>query len=166
LRFIRQYPFIMLNNPSLLYKKQALYSINNTSLFNVNQPGVRLKNGNEIAILYNCLGSAEPPAEEWQQLIKMLSACKLTEDDVVCINTAMVSGLSWSSLLQALPVTLIIMFGDLADELSANINVAKYNTYQLNGVRLVRSETLATLTKSPPDKAALWNNCLKPIFAA
>lgn len=153
----------MLSNPSLLYKKQALYVIDGHSVFDVNQPGVRLKRGKEIVLLYHSPGLTEPPTEEWQQLIKILGACKLTEDDVVCINTATVSGLSWSSISKALPVNLVIMFGDLTRYLSANIQVRKHFTYNLNGIQLVKTEPLSVLLKSQADKGNLWT-CLRGIF--
>lgn len=153
----------MLNNPSLLYNKQTLYVIEGDTIFDLNQAGVRLRKGKEIVVLYYYPGLTEPPYDEWQQLVKILGACKLTEDDIVCINTANVKGLSWSSLSRALPISVVVMFGNLTGYLSANVQVHKHITYNLNGVQLVKSEPLSTLIKSQADKGNLWT-CLKKVF--
>jgi hypothetical protein len=99
--------------------------------------------------------------EEREQLMKIIGACKLKEEDVMLVNTAFGKNVNFSWLKNKFNAKVMILFGDVA--LSNNLLVKKHRAYTIDGVRLVKSEDLSKLLKSQPDKKALWDE-LRKIF--
>ncbi len=153
---------LKLSNPALLWAKQKLVKTG-TGVQNKSQTGIEVKQGKEVVIVYRFTNGDFLAGEERTQLLKILGACKLKEDDVVLINEVQVQNVSLSWLRSNFPLKTLLLFGDI--EISKNFQLKKYFTYNLDGLQIVKSEPIAKLLTSGADKKALWEE-LKKIFGA
>ena len=151
---------IELNRPELVFDKQKVYSTG-SDVENKTMTGVEVKSGKEVVILFSQAPGETLQGEERSQLLKIITACKLKEEDIVLVNTAFAPNVSLSWLRKNFPVKTVMVFGDMA--LSKNLVLKKYFAYSIDGLKLVRSEPLARLLKSDADKKALWGE-LKKVF--
>ncbi len=149
-----------LTNPVLLFNKQKLVNLK-SPVGNSLIAGIEANKGKEIVILYRYEGSEFLTADDKNQLLKILSACKLKEEDVVLINTAVEKNSSLRWLRKNFRLRTLIVFGDI--EISPNLTLKKYFTYRIDGLQIIKSEPIAKLIKSAPDKKALWEE-LKGLF--
>lgn len=153
---------LKLSNPALLWAKQKLVKTG-TGVQNKSQTGIEVKQGKEVVIVYRFTNGDFLAGEERTQLLKILGACKLKEDDVVLINAVQVQNVSLSWLRSNFPLKTLLLFGDI--EISKNFQLKKYFTYNIDGLQIVKSEPIAKLLTSAADKKALWEE-LKKIFGA
>ncbi len=148
-----------LSHPELLLKRDKVMITN--AIGSTIQMGVQLKGLKGVMIVFHSPKSEFLEGEERSQLMKIVSACKLAEDDVMLINTAFAKNVSFSWLKNNLGAKAILVFGEIP--LSNNLNLRKYEAYTIDGVRMVKSEGLTKLLGSQPDKKALWDQ-LRKIF--
>src|ERR1043165_2100827 len=151
---------LQISRPDLLFSKQKLFNTG-TGVENVKGTGIQAQNGKEVVALYSFAAKAHLEGEERTQLFKILTACKLKEEDVVLGNLAFASQASVNWLRQQFPVKTLIIFGDLP--VGRNLQVAKCHTFIIDGVNIVRSEPLSKLLTSAADKKSLWDE-LKVVF--
>ena len=151
---------LQLSNPSQLFNQQKIFSLN-ADVEKIFHKGIELKQGKEIIILYRFDADEFIKGDERVQLLKILSACKLKEEDVVVINTAVAENISLSWLRNNFPVNTLIVFGEI--KLTNNLQFKKHIAYNIDGIQIVYSEPITKLLSSANDKKALWIE-LKKIF--
>ena len=149
-----------ISNPVQLFSKQKLIKTN-SHVENKPTAGIEVKKGKEVVILYRFDGGEFLAGEERAQLLKIMGACKLKEEDVVLVNTAVAKSITLTALRERFALKTLLVFGEIA--VSQNFELKKYHTYQLDGLQIVKSEPIAKLIKSPADKKALWEE-LKGVF--
>jgi hypothetical protein len=149
-----------LSNPALLWAKQKLVKTS-TGVQNKSITGIEVKQGKEVVVVYRFTAGEFLAGEERTQLLKILGACKLKEEDVVLINVAQVQNVSLSWLRSNFPIKTLLVFGDI--EISKNFQLKKYFTYNIDGLQIVKGEPIAKLLTSGADKKALWEE-LKRVF--
>lgn len=150
---------LQLNHPGLLLKRDKVMITNMVS--GVTQAGVQLPGAKGVIIVFHSAKAEFLEGEERSGLMKIVNACKLTEEDVMLVNAAYAKNVSFSWLKNNLKANVIIVFGDIA--LSHNLNLRAYKAYTIDSVKIVKSEGLAKLLGSQTDKKALWDQ-LRKIF--
>ncbi len=151
---------LQITRPDLLFAKQKVFNIT-TGVENPKPIGIQGKKGSETVILYSFTSREILGGEERTQLFKILTACKLTESEVTLVNLAFAPQASVSWLRSQFPVKTLIIFGDLP--VGRNLRVSKNHTFNIDGINVIRSESLTTLLTSAADKKALWEE-LKIVF--
>lgn len=149
-----------ISNPVQLFAKQKVVNTN-SNVENQLLTGIEVKIGKEIVVVYRFDGGEFLAGEERTQLLKILDACKLKEEDVVLINTAKVKSFSLAWLRSNFPVQTLLVFGEI--EISKNFQLKKHFTCSIDGLKIVKGEALTKLIKSPNDKKALWEE-LRKVF--
>ena len=145
---------IKITQPETLLSKQKVFSINNLV-------ENKLVGGKQSVVVFFENKGIEPlPAAEKEQLFKILTACKLKEEDVLLINTEF-NKTSLSVLRASYPVKVAIAFGDIA--FSKNIQPKNYHALFVDNIRLLKSEALPLLMSKPDKKKLLWAE-LQKIF--
>ena len=151
---------IQISRPALVFDKQKIYRTQSDVEKKALQ-GIEGKDGNKIMVLFSSATSETLQGEERTQLLKILTACKLKEDDVILVNAAVTKNSSLKWLRKNFQLHTLIVFGEI--EISKNLALKKYHTYHIDGLQIIKSEPIAKLIKSAPDKKALWEE-LKGVF--
>jgi len=151
---------LQITQPATIFNKQKIYSTGN-GVENKTMTGVEVKAGKEVVILFSQPTSETLKGEERTQLIKIITACKLKEEDIVLVNTAFAKTASLSWLRGNFPVKTVIVFGEIA--VSKNLQLKKHVAYNIDGIKMVKSEPLTKLLTSGADKKALWEE-LRVVF--
>ncbi|HLP51310.1 MAG TPA: hypothetical protein VK154_10530 [Chitinophagales bacterium] len=151
---------LQLTSPSLIFNKKKLFKTA-VAVENSKTVGIEGKDAAETVLLFTSEAGELLKGEERTQLMKIVSACKLKEDDVVLVNASFAKNLSLAWLRKSFPVKTLIVFGDM--EISKNLKLRKHYAYTIDGVQMLKSEPLQKLFKSDADKKALWME-LKKVF--
>ena len=154
-----------ITEPELLFQSEKI--------FRTHAEGLSENNIRKGTVVVYANPSAEKlPDAEWNKLLEILRACKLKEEEVGFVNAAK-QKVTFSSLRkqftaenkpatsgsaeerQAASATLnIIIFGDI--ELSRNLQIKKFHWFEIDGVKILKSEPVSKLLKSEPDRGTLW----------
>lgn len=151
---------LQIRRPATIFDKQKVYSTGN-GVENKTMTGVEVKTGKEVVILFSQPATEILKGEERTQLIKIITACKLKEEDIVLVNTAFAKTALLSWLRKNFPVKTLIVFGEIA--VSKNLSLKKHIAYNIDGIKMVKTEPLTKLLTSGADKKALWEE-LRVIF--
>ncbi|HRO41498.1 MAG TPA: hypothetical protein PL009_01595 [Flavipsychrobacter sp.] len=106
---------------------------------------------------------AKGSAEE-TQLIKMLHACQLTEEDYNIIQFQNDTQLAWHLLRDQLQVKSVILLGVNPQQLGVSAHFMPHQLSRFNNCNWILTETLETLLSRTEIKGHLWNYGLKPAF--
>lgn len=100
-------------------------------------------------------------------LKKILNAKKVTLAEDVFLLPINEAHLSISQLKKDFPIAQIIFFETNPNQLGLNIDLPKYQTIEINGLTIMRSDPISTIEKNESLKRSLWG-CLKdwPILEA
>lgn len=102
---------------------------------------------------------------EQEQLDKILSACKLSEDTLNTIQLDESERIAWHQLKEVAHPSVVILFGihPLSLGVSALFRLNWLNNF--DGISWIPTLSLAELEQQPQAKKDLWANALKPLFA-
>jgi hypothetical protein len=151
---------LQITRPDLIFEKQKLFRTQR-DVENKDKRGIQIKDGKEVIVLYSSPDNEALAGEERTQLFKIVNACKLKEEDVVLVNAAFAKNFSINWLKSNFWLKTVIVFGDIA--LSKNLVIRKHVAYNIDGVNIVKSESLTKLLTSAADKKALWEE-LRKVF--
>ncbi len=138
--------------PQLLFNKTGIYRIpGNLGVEKnlTNGPGSK-----QVLILTGYTADTLP-AEEKSQLLKILGACKLQEADILILPAYS------NALRKAAAIQKVLIFGDLSG--MGAITFPKNRLTLLDGVQVIKTESLAVLSKNDVAKKQLWGE-LKKMF--
>lgn len=113
-----------------------------------------------VVVFFEDKNNEQLPATENEQLFKILTACKLKEEDVLLLNTAFQKH-TLATLRTVYALKAVIVFGDVA--ISKNMQLKAYQALFVDNIRLLKSEALQVLMIKPDKKMLLWKE-LQKIF--
>lgn len=145
---------IKITQPESLFNTKKVFNINNAvkSKF--------IEGKQTVAVFFENKSVEQLPAAEKEQLFKILTACKLKEEDVLLVNTAFEKE-TLSGLRTAYSLKAAIVFGDAA--ISKNMQLKNYHALLIDNISLLKSEALQILMVKPDKKKLLWAE-LQKIF--
>ncbi len=103
------------------------------------------------------------PDNELNFLLGILSACKLTMEDVAIVNIKKNKPFSYKAIEQELAAEKIILFGVASSVIGLPLEFPHYQIQQYNNQTYLSAGTLAHIKDDKAEKTRLWN-CLKQIF--
>lgn len=104
------------------------------------------------------------PDNELNFLLGILSACKLTMEDVAIVNIKKNKPVSYKALEQELKAEKIILFGVESSAIGLPLEFPPYQIQQYNNQTYLSAGILANIQDDKAEKTKLWN-CLKQIFS-
>ena len=96
-------------------------------------------------------------------LLGVLSACKLTMEDVAIINIAKNTNANYKTIEIELKAEKIILFGINPSQIDLPLEFPLYQIQQYNNQTYVAAASLGVIQVEKVEKTKLWN-CLKQIF--
>ena len=148
--------------------KNSLIELNNNqtlSQSSTEQPFTTLGNNKkEILILISNDESLYLPEDEFNFLTGILTACKLTMDDIALLNIKKNKNCNYKSITKALKPAIFILFGVKAHEIELPLSVPDYQIQVYNDQTYVFSPALPILSNDRNEKLKLWD-ALKKIFS-
>jgi hypothetical protein len=147
LNIANPHPMMELSNPAALFGGQKIYRLP----ANVEKPG-HLK-PYKVIVVY---GFSAPvlPAHLQALADKIIDSCRFSNNEALYVN-AEAAEISLGWLQNSYSPHLILVFGEIG--LSRNLSALKKNVAcQINGVKIIKTDTLEQLDKSKADKTAFW----------
>ena len=96
-------------------------------------------------------------------LLGVLSACKLTMEDVAIVNIAKNTDANYKNIESELKAEKVILFGVKPAQLNLPLEFPLYQIQQYNKQTYVAAASLNVIQIDKVEKTKLWN-CLKQIF--
>jgi hypothetical protein len=121
------------------------------------------KNARNIAILVNIPDVVYLPEKELDFLVGIMSACKLSMNDIAIINLASNERLDYGSIKKQLPYDKIFLFDVATSSLQIPLQVPHYQIQKYDQVVFLLAPSLAELENNREEKKKLWMS-LKKIF--
>ena len=139
---------------------QLLAKIQPISTFNI--LGNNLK---RVAIIVENPDTLHLADDQLNFLLGVLSACKLTMEDVAIINIAKNTTATYKTIELELKAEKIILFGVKPSQIDLPIEFPPYQIQQYNNQTYIAASLLNEIQLDKAEKTKLWN-CLKQIFTA
>lgn len=121
-------------------------------------------NRSKVIIVVENNEAAFLPDNQLNFLLGILSACKLTMEDVAIINIYINKAITYKAITFELKAEKIILFGVTPAQLNLPVEFPSYQIQQYNNQTYVTAAILANIESDKTEKTKLWN-CLKQIFA-
>ncbi len=121
-------------------------------------------NRNRVIIIIENDETIYLPDTQLNFLLGILSACKLTMDDVAILNIKKNKTVSYKAIELELKAEKIILFGVSAVQIELPIEFPYYQIQQYNNQTYVNAAPLSHLQDDKAEKTKLWN-CLKLLFS-
>jgi hypothetical protein len=104
------------------------------------------------------------PDDQLNFLLGILSACKLTMEDVAIINIKKNKSVNYKTIQLELKAEKIILFGVTPEQIDLPLQFPNYQIQQYNKQTYITAAVLSYIENDKAEKTKLWN-CLKQIFA-
>ena len=121
-------------------------------------------NRSKVIIVVENNEAAFLPDNQLNFLLEILSACKLTMEDVAIINIHINKAITYKAITLELKAEKIILFGVTPAQLNLPVEFPSYQIQPYNNQTYVTAAMLANIESDKTEKTKLWN-CLKQIFA-
>lgn len=121
-------------------------------------------NRSNVVILIENSETVYLPDDQLNFLLGILSACKLTMEDVALININKNKAINYKSIALELKAEKIILFGVSPDQIDLPLEFPFYQIQQYDKQTYVTAAKLPDIEKDKAEKTKLWN-CLKQVFA-
>ena len=104
------------------------------------------------------------PDDQLSFLLGILSACKLTMEDVAIINLKKNKAVTYKAIEQELKAEKIILFGISPAQIELPLEFPLYQIQLYNNQTYITAAILTYIQDNKAEKTKLWN-CLKQIFS-
>ena len=121
------------------------------------------KNSKNILIIVNDKESVFLPENLFDFLLGILTACKLSMNDVVLLNTDKNPGVTYNELVNNFQPVIIILFGVDPAILNFPLVFPFFQLQKYNQQVCLNAPSLEILSSEKSQKIQLWN-CLKKLF--
>lgn len=121
-------------------------------------------NKKDITIVVNSNEALHLPDDELNFLLGILSACKLTMEDVAVLNIKKNESANYQSIAASLKAKTVLIFGVDCLEINLPIQFPNYQIQSYNNQVYLTSPSLSIVRNDKVEKTKLWN-CLKQIFS-
>ncbi len=118
-------------------------------------------NTNGVAIVYS--SNASMPAEDREQLNKILAALKLDPAAVGMVNIANVAPPVFTNIVKRLNCKYMLVFGATPVDLGMLVAAKRYVELPMQGVQVLFSDSIELLRQDAKRKRYLWD-CLQVTF--
>ncbi|MBL7713186.1 MAG: hypothetical protein JNL13_11995 [Chitinophagaceae bacterium] len=105
-----------------------------------------------------------PGSEEEQQLVKMLSACKLSPDKYTVVKLAPGENRAWFRLRPELQPSIVLLLGVHPAQLGISALMRPHDINPFDGARFVPTASLAELLTNAALKQHLWTNVFRVLY--
>lgn len=122
-------------------------------------------NRSRVAIIIEDEENIYLPDYSLNFLLGILSACKLTMEDVAIANIYKNKNVTYKNIEIELKADKIILFGVTAAQIGLPLEFPLYQIQKYNQQTYVAAGKLIEIEKNKTEKTHLWN-CLKQIFSA
>jgi hypothetical protein len=139
---------------------ETLYAINEGCVTKNEQ--VKTLKKSKVVVLFKHQNK-NMPANEYDLLVKMLEACKLSVNEVGLINQQYHDCTSFLAIKEQTNARIIISFGIIAPKMNLSIHLPAYTITTFADVQLLLAHPLASIAKDKTKKIALWQK-LKLLF--
>jgi hypothetical protein len=120
-------------------------------------------NRKNISVIVDYAGGADIPGNEMQFLNGILSACKLSLDDITLINLGLRPGVTYKQIIEQFRSKIILLFDVSPEKLSLPLSFPAFQPQAFNRVTYLYVPSLADLVDDKLLKSKLWVS-LKNIF--
>ena len=117
---------------------------------------------NVVAILSNMVGT-NIPDEELKLLTNMLTACKLSLDDIQLINLEQQTGPIYKEVITKLNNGIVLLFGAAPSSLDLPVDFPYFQVQSFNNCTFLYTPSLEEIKNDKVLKSKLWI-CLRKIF--
>ncbi|UEG48526.1 hypothetical protein LK994_07740 [Ferruginibacter lapsinanis] len=117
-----------------------------------------------IAIVVESNNSLYLPDEELNFLLGILSACKLSMEDVAVLNIDKNNSATYQTIATSLDAHVVLIFGINCEQIALPLQFPHYQIQSYNNQVYLSSPTLNAIRNDKVEKTKLWN-CLKQIFS-
>ena len=136
-------------SPNLLFNKQKVFHLNDSVNTTVTHKAIP-----KTVVLFDQPTETLPQAMK-EMLDKLTQACQFKPEETIYINTRFTPDISLGNLQNDYKPAVILVFGDVS--ISRNIaKLKKHFVYELNGMKIVNTDSLETLMKNGDAKKVLW----------
>ena len=161
---------------NIQFSEVVLQNLYSKSLFDLKtgKPDLALSQAGTVSYLGNnqkriviIIMSAEAiylPDEDLKFLLGILSACKLSMEDIALINFSKNPSLLYEGLTEQLSAEKVFLFGIDPELLGLPLQFPHYQIQQFNNQVYLSSAPLTELQNDKAEKTKLWN-CLKKVFS-
>jgi hypothetical protein len=152
-----------------LYKKSLVLSDKKQSV-TVEKPSDTVSfnilgnNQQKILILVADEETLYLPDEQLNFLMGILTACKLTMQDVAILNTRKNTNLSYTNFVTVLKSATVILFGVETSTIELPLQFPTYQIQAYNNQTYLSAPSLTVLQNDKAEKTKLWL-CLKQVFS-
>lgn len=122
------------------------------------------ENKRGVLILVNYNETVFLPENELNFLIGILSACKLTMEDVGIVNLAKSKQLNYQSIQKEISCNILLMFGVLPKAIEMPLDFPYYQLQNYNNHTHLCAPCLSALMNDKTEKGKLWTS-LKQLFS-
>ena len=122
------------------------------------------ENKRSVLILVNYNETVFLPEDELNFLIGILSACKLTMEDVGIVNLAKSKQLNYQSIQKEISCNILLMFGVLPKAIEMPLDFPYYQLQNYNNHTHLCAPCLSALMNDKTEKGKLWTS-LKQLFS-
>ena len=122
------------------------------------------ENKRSVLILVNYNETVFLPEDELNFLIGILSACKLTMEDVGIVNLAKSKELNYRFIQKDISYNILLMFGVLPKAIEMPLDFPYYQLQKYNQHTHLSAPALAALMNDKTEKGKLWVS-LKQLFS-
>jgi hypothetical protein len=120
-------------------------------------------NQQRILLIVNDSNSKFMSDSDYKFLTGILTACKLSVEDVALVNLHTLVNKNYSQLLNSLKPKVAILFGTLPAEIELPVNFPQFQIQAFQKVSFLSTPDLGTIESDKLIKSKLWL-CLKQIF--
>jgi hypothetical protein len=121
-------------------------------------------NQQKILILVDNDETLYLPDEQLNFLMGILTACKLTMQDVAILNIQKNTGVSYTNLATALKASVVLLFGVETSKIDLPLQFPLYQIQAYNNQTYLSAPLLTVLQNDKAEKTKLWL-CLKQLFS-
>lgn len=121
-------------------------------------------NRSKVVIVIENNETVHLPDDQLNFLLGILSACKLTMEDVAIINITKNKAINFKAIALELKAEKIILFGVTPAQIDLPLEFPLYQIQQYNKQTYISAATLIDIENDKVEKTKLWN-CLKQVFA-
>lgn len=120
-------------------------------------------NKKHVIILVSYSDTVYLPDEQLNFLTSILTACKLSLDDIAIINIHRTGPVSFKELFKAVPAKSVLFFNVIPGAISLPINFPLFQVQSFDGINYLTAPALDKIEKDKTLKMDLWTS-LKKIF--
>jgi hypothetical protein len=120
-------------------------------------------NKKQVVVIVNYADSMHLPDTQLNFLTSILTACKLSLDDIAIVNMSNIDSINFKNLFKQIPAQSVLLFDVATESLSLPLNFPNFQVQFFDNINYLTSPSLDIIEKDKALKTQLWNS-LKKLF--